>query len=144
MYSDCISSRCGCDESLLAPIPEPVAGDDTQHRHFHSELCVQSRWHTDDVSSTGPAFRILNLRPPSICFIRAASHNRTAGHDGTCKIIAFPSGEFLATLEGHKAPVYNAAWSSTGGVLASCSHDNTVILWDHRTYQALSHAHHFP
>lgn len=83
--------------------------------------------------------------PTDAHFTDAGGHRRTAGHDGVCKLLSFPSGESVATLKGHAGAVrcsaapsslmalpsgsiYDCAWS--GGVLASCSHDHTANLWD--------------
>ena len=40
------------------------------------------------------------------------------------------SGKILKKLSGHKDIVYNTIWNSKKSILASCSHDKTVKIWN--------------
>jgi WD40 repeat protein len=57
----------------------------------------------------------------------------SGGADGTVKLWATPSGQLLATLQGHSGPVRAVALSWDGQVLASGGYDGTVRLWDTQT-----------
>jgi len=50
--------------------------------------------------------------------------------DGTVRLWAAPSGQQLATLEGHTAGVWGVVLSADGRLLASGSFDGTVRLWE--------------
>lgn len=57
----------------------------------------------------------------------------TCSSDGVVKIFD-SSGDvpsLLATLEGHRGPVWQVSWAHPkfGCMLASCSFDNTFIIW---------------
>ncbi len=56
-----------------------------------------------------------------------------AARDATTRVRAFPSGELLATLEGHadgeRPPTYDAAWLDDARV-ATAQADGTVRVWD--------------
>lgn len=57
----------------------------------------------------------------------------TCSSDGSVKVFDV-SGEqpsLIANLEGHRGPVWQIAWAHPkfGCMLASCSFDNTVIIW---------------
>ncbi|KAL5537626.1 hypothetical protein UlMin_045797 [Ulmus minor] len=57
----------------------------------------------------------------------------TASSDNTIKITGMneSTSEPLATLSGHRGPVWQVAWahSKFGSLLASCSYDGRVIIW---------------
>ncbi len=50
------------------------------------------------------------------------------------------SGVMVHRLVGHTDVAYDAAWSPTEELLASCSHDGTVRTWRHDASRALSAA----
>jgi len=62
---------------------------------------------------------------------------RAATASSDCKIRIFDAtgeestGSLLAELEGHGGPVWRVAWAHPkyGTILASCSFDNTAIVW---------------
>jgi len=39
------------------------------------------------------------------------------------------TGSILQKLSGHEGMVYGAVWNQKQSLLASCSHDKTVITW---------------
>ncbi len=54
----------------------------------------------------------------------------SGGADGTIRLRDAPSGNLLATLQGHNAPVVFVAFLPGGETLASASRDGTTRLWD--------------
>lgn len=57
----------------------------------------------------------------------------TASSDNTIKMMGVgnDTSEYLATLSGHKGPVWQVCWAHPkfGSILASCSYDGSVIIW---------------
>ncbi|KAL9454932.1 hypothetical protein AB3S75_007360 [Citrus x aurantiifolia] len=57
----------------------------------------------------------------------------TASSDSSIKIIGLSNSasQHLATLKGHRGPVWQVAWAHPkfGSILASCSYDGQVIIW---------------
>eukprot|EP00048_Salpingoeca_helianthica_P015593 m.227563 g.227563 ORF g.227563 m.227563 type:complete len:307 (-) comp17248_c0_seq1:23-943(-) len=57
----------------------------------------------------------------------------TCSSDRSVKIFGVTGNqqELIATLNGHKGPVWEVAWAHPkfGNILASCSYDRTVIIW---------------
>lgn len=57
----------------------------------------------------------------------------TCSSDGTVKVFDVSGDQpyLVANLEGHRGPVWQVAWAHPkfGSMLASCSFDNTVIIW---------------
>jgi WD40 repeat protein len=63
------------------------------------------------------------------------SWNRTGtllavGHQDTCIRLWTPEGHLVTTLFGHKAPVFDVAWSETGKLLVSAGLDSLACIWD--------------
>jgi eukaryotic-like serine/threonine-protein kinase len=54
----------------------------------------------------------------------------SAGFDKTIRIWDLASGQSVLSLKGHTAPVTDLAFSSDGRILASCSNDRTIKLWE--------------
>ncbi|CAN7137259.1 unnamed protein product [Brassica rapa subsp. narinosa] len=71
----------------------------------------------------------------------------TASSDCTIKITGVNGGgsQHLATLTGHRGPVWQVAWAHPkfGSVLASCSYDGQVILWKEGSQNQWTQAHVF-
>ena len=53
----------------------------------------------------------------------------TGHHDGTVRIWDPTSGEQLAVLRGHDAPVSSVAFSTDGSRLASVGYEGVVRVW---------------
>ena len=74
------------------------------------------------------------MRPPSR---KPADTNRpdVTGVSASCIPCAqvclwnLNSAKLLHKLRGHTDVAYDAAWSDSSGLLASCSHDGTVRTW---------------
>lgn len=62
----------------------------------------------------------------------------SGSEDGCVCMWSLSSGVMVHRLRGHTAVSYDAAWSPTEGLLASCSHDGTVRTWRHDATQPLS------
>ena len=56
----------------------------------------------------------------------------SAGYDKTVRCWSTKTRRETASLEGHRAPVLELAWSSDGG-LASGDRDGRMFLWDARS-----------
>lgn len=51
--------------------------------------------------------------------------------DGVVYIWDQDTGELLQKLRGHTGVVYEAAWNAKQGMMASCSDDQTVKVWNY-------------
>eukprot|EP00127_Corallochytrium_limacisporum_P004693 Clim_evm47s172 gene=Clim_evmTU47s172 len=60
----------------------------------------------------------------------------TAGADGLIMIADVSRQQVLGTLKAHKGEVNCIEWDSKGKLLASCSDDGTIKLWDGESLQA--------
>ncbi|CAN7104458.1 unnamed protein product [Brassica rapa subsp. narinosa] len=72
----------------------------------------------------------------------------TASSDCTIKITGVSNNgasQHLATLTGHRGPVWEVAWAHPkfGSMLASCSYDGQVILWKEGSQNQWTQAHVF-
>ena len=62
----------------------------------------------------------------------------SASEDGTLKVWDCESGSFERTLKGHTSTVNDACFNAKGTVLASCSADMSVKLWDfEKSYECI-------
>ena len=66
------------------------------------------------------------------CFSPDRNYLMSVGHDGDIHIWSYPGCLLLTTLDAHAGPIYDCCWSShmNGALVATASHDSTVILWD--------------
>ena len=62
----------------------------------------------------------------------------SGGEDGTVRLWEAPSGQLLATLQGHTGVVWGVALSGDGRLLASGGIDGTVRLWEVPSGQLLA------
>ncbi|KAH3757934.1 telomerase protein component 1 [Pelomyxa schiedti] len=60
----------------------------------------------------------------------------TASADKTCKVFD-STGNELATLKEHTASCTGCSWSPDGSMIATCSQDRVVKLWDGTTYACI-------
>ncbi|CAA0820216.1 Protein transport protein SEC13 homolog B [Striga hermonthica] len=72
----------------------------------------------------------------------------TASSDSTIKIIGLghnSTSQHLATLTGHRGPVWQVAWAHPkfGSALASCSYDGRVIIWKEVSQNEWTQSHSF-
>ena len=75
------------------------------------------------------------MRPKESRDMTSISWNRTGtllavGHQDATIRVWTPEGEHLATLYGHKAPVFDVAWSPSGDRLVSAGLDSLACVWD--------------
>lgn len=61
----------------------------------------------------------------------------SASRDLTARIWSVPGGNLVATLEGHRSSVYDAAWHPDGDIIATSSSDDTIIIWDAETAEQI-------
>ena len=56
----------------------------------------------------------------------------SASFDATTAVWSRKGGEFecIATLEGHENEVKAVVWARTGGLMATCSRDKSVWIWE--------------
>ena len=55
----------------------------------------------------------------------------SGSEDGCVCLWDLTSAEMVHRLRGHTDVAYDAAWSASAELLASCSHDGTVRTWRH-------------
>ena len=56
----------------------------------------------------------------------------TGSYDGQARVWS-TKGDLLATLAGHKGPIFSLKWNTGGDLLLSGSVDKTAIVWDAAT-----------
>ncbi len=62
--------------------------------------------------------------------IVVASRESIMSMSSKIKVFDVESGEEIVSLSGHTEPIESLVFSHDGKVLASCSHDGTILLWD--------------
>ncbi|CAO3622495.1 unnamed protein product [Cunninghamella blakesleeana] len=86
-----------------------------------------------DVRMVKPIRKLKGHQNTSKNFVRAnfVDNNLIVGgsEDSAVYIWDQDTGELLQKLRGHTGVVYEAAWNSKQGMLASCSDDRTVKIW---------------
>ena len=55
------------------------------------------------------------------------------GEDGIIHIWDIASCDTMVTHKGHEDAILGISYSPCGKLLASCSHDNTIRVWDTNT-----------
>jgi WD40 repeat protein len=56
--------------------------------------------------------------------------------DGRALIWNIATGDVTQSLDGHEGAVYSTAWSDSQSMLATCSEDETVKLWEFKAGDA--------
>jgi len=74
---------------------------------------------------------------PDFPFVRAVVHNlcrsiAAAGFDATASILSFKNDELaiVASLDLHESEVKSVSYSPSGALLATCSRDKVVYIWE--------------
>ncbi|KAI9152486.1 Cytosolic iron-sulfur protein assembly protein [Blastocladiella emersonii ATCC 22665] len=109
---------------------------------------ADSPWDTKAVLDGGHKRTVRSVSfAPSGNMLATASFDATIGiwdrdpaavNDGGAGELEF---DYAATLEGHESEAKSVAWSSDGGLLATCSRDKSVWIWevlDENDFECLS------
>lgn len=59
----------------------------------------------------------------------------------TCQVWDYETGDFERTLKGHTDSVQDISFDHTGKLLASCSADMTIKLWDFQGFECIRTMH---
>jgi len=58
-----------------------------------------------------------------------------------CQVWDYETGDFERTLKGHTDSVQDISFDHTGKLLASCSADMTIKLWDFQGFECIRTMH---
>ena len=93
---------------------------------------------------------VWNMDGELVCGIKASKKNlvsatlspdgtqlATAGLGDDITIWSVPEGKLITTLSGHETAVYNLRFVGNGRYLISLGYEQTIIVWDTTTWQAI-------
>src|SRR5262249_51509303 len=96
---------------------------------MYYRLCKWDR-HTIIAAQGKEQLFALAITPDGRTIASGGRLGQSAGSAGVIKLWDAASGRELATLDGHSKLVSGLAFSADGTLMASCSDDQTVIVWD--------------
>ncbi|KAI5614926.1 apoptotic protease-activating factor 1 isoform X1 [Silurus asotus] len=72
-----------------------------------------------------------------VCICKQTSTVALGMEDGSVRVLEVPSGNVLATLQGHTKTVHHCLFTDDGQTLITASEDSTIRVWRWRTGQYL-------
>lgn len=103
----------------------PLGGEDNPVTDFIDLPALSS-------GSFDSTIAIWGIDEPEEGFDEDDEGDEQANHDKQVQLLVNPSNEWnlMAILEGHENEIKSVAWNYQGNLLASCSRDKTIWIWE--------------